>query len=96
MESKRHIKVDAMNDFTIRCNIWFDFAVILLKTDTSSLADALVGFYPAEERTQAFLNLNGLFMSTRSIAKQMTGETPDILTFELDQIKEHEHVTQIL
>lgn len=26
----------------------------------------------------------------------MTGETPDILTFELDQVTEHEHVTKIM
>ena len=44
---------------------------------------------------QKFLDLNGLFLSTRSITKQMTGEVPDILTFELDSVKEHLHAAKI-
>ena len=74
----------AMNNFTVRCNIWFDFGIILLKTNATSLTNSLVGFFPPEERIQQFIDLNGLFLSTRSLSKQMTGETPDILTFELD------------
>ena len=82
-----------MNNFTIRCNIWFDFAVILLRTQAPSIQESLVGFFPPEERIQKFLNLNGLFLSTRSLTKQMTGEGPDILTFELDELTEHRHAS---
>jgi len=85
----------AMNNFTVRCNIWFEFAIILLKTNTASVSTSLVGFFPPEDRVQSFLDLNGLFLSTRSLAKQMTGEAPDILTFELDEVREHEHVAGI-
>ena len=59
----------AMNNFTVRCNIWFDFAIILLKTNSKTLMESLVGFYPPEERVQSFLDLNGLFLSTRSISQ---------------------------
>ena len=85
----------SMNNFTIRCNIWFDFGIILLKTNSTTMQNALVGFFPPEERVQSFLDLNGMFLSTRSLAKQMTGETPDILTFELDQVKEHSHAAAV-
>ena len=85
----------SMNNFTIRCNIWFEFSIILLKTNSSTMQNALVGFFPPEERVQAFLDLNGLFLSSRSLAKQMTGETPDILTFEFDSVKEHSHASKI-
>ena len=85
----------SMNNFTIRCNIWFDFAIILLKTNSSTLQNSLVGFFPPEERVQKFLDLNGLYLSTRSMTKQMTGESPDILTFELDSVTEHAHAAKI-
>ena len=82
-------KKDTSSHYQMQNNIWFEFAFIVLRTDVPSVQKAQVTAYPPEERVNQFTKLNGVFLSTRNMTKQMTGETPDILTFEVDAVTKH-------
>ena len=65
---------------------WFDFGILMLKTNSTSAKNAMFTGYPPEQRLTKFVELAGMFLASRNLSKQLVGEEPDILVFELDKV----------
>ena len=51
--------------------------------------------YPNDEKAREFKKLAGLFLATRSLTEALVDESTDIMTIEVDTIREHSVVAKI-
>lgn len=67
----------------------------MLKTNSVSAKHAMFTGFPPEPRLNKFVELSGMFLASRNLSKQLVGEEPDILVFELDEVVETEQMSKM-
>jgi hypothetical protein len=68
--------------------IWFEHFVFLLNPQAEDEEDAIVAHFPLKASVNHFKRLKTMLLSTHSLTMQVTGEPPDILTFEMESLSE--------
>lgn len=79
----------------MRNNVWFDFSVLCLNTASESAEESILAAYPNDEQSKEFKKLAGLFLATRSLTESLTGESTELMTVEVDTIRENSVVAKI-
>ena len=67
----------------------------MLKTNSTTAKNAMFTGFPPEQRLNKFVELTGMFLASRNLSKQLVGEEPDILVFELDEVEETDQMCKM-